>query len=320
MWISFYSSSSNTNINDSNSNAASINPPSSSTTASSTAVSNNANNTVPSEPITFSTALEAANAKGTTGKSEKKKYVPSSSFNEWLRPHVFGNNIALAKVDREQFQSKFDNAKSLDFEKRKLSAEETKVLTQVHSTFISEGFNNNLTLLARKGDTSGLHRYFIEDLIDCANDDPLVIAIRKGNRQSPIGKAWRKQKNLPSGRGGGTRNFHSGNDYWILTGSMVAKSVHEYIESGDMTIGGIQSMFYDGSGSFTILFDGTDTRETFIWHDLVDDPLAVMFYGSPYVTKRNFGQLFKDRTKHRSTRQQRKDYPPDIVVIRIEKL
>ena len=58
---------------------------------------------------------------------------------------MFGNNIDPAKVDREQFQSKFDNAKSLDFEKRKLSqAEETKVLTQVHFTFISEGFNNNL--------------------------------------------------------------------------------------------------------------------------------------------------------------------------------
>ena len=95
-----------------------------------------------------------------------------------------------------------------------------------------------------------------------------------------------EQKNLPSGREGGIRNFHSGDDYWILTGSVVAKSVHEYIESGDMTIGGIQSMFYD-----TISFDGTDTRETFIWHDLVDDPLAVMFYGSPYVTKRNFNQV-----------------------------
>jgi hypothetical protein len=81
---------------------------------------------------------------------------------------VFGNNIDPAKVDREQFQSKFDNAKSLDFEKRKLSAEETKVLTQVHSTFISEGFNNNLTLMARKGDTLGLRRYLIEDLMYCA--------------------------------------------------------------------------------------------------------------------------------------------------------
>ena len=150
--------------------------------------------------------------------------------------------------------------------------------------------------MARKGDTSCLRRYFIEDLINCAIDDPFVIAIRKGNRQSPIGKAWRKQKNLPSGRGGGIRNFHSGDDYWILTGSVVAKSVHEYIESGDMTIGGIQSMFYDGSGSFTILFDGTDTRETFIWHDLVEDPLAVMFFGSPFVTKRNFNQLFKNRS------------------------
>ena len=85
--------------------------------ALSTAVSNNANNTVPSEPITFSTALEAAHAKG-TGKREKKKYAPSSSFEEWFRPHVFGNNIDLATADREQFQSKFDNAKSLDLEKR----------------------------------------------------------------------------------------------------------------------------------------------------------------------------------------------------------
>jgi len=53
-------SSSSSNINDSNSNvASSINPPLASTTAPSTAVSYNANNTVPSEPITL---LEAANA------------------------------------------------------------------------------------------------------------------------------------------------------------------------------------------------------------------------------------------------------------------
>jgi hypothetical protein len=37
-----------------------------------------------------------------------------------------------------------------------MNAEETKVQTQVHSTFISEGFDNNLTLMARKGDTLGL--------------------------------------------------------------------------------------------------------------------------------------------------------------------
>ena len=149
--------------------ASSINPPLASTTAPSTTVSNKSNNTVPSEPITFSTALEAANAKAKdTGKREGKKYVPSSSFEEWFRPHVFGNNIDLATADREQFQSKFDNAKSLDFEKRKLNAKETKVLTQVHSTFISEGFDNNLTLMARKGDTFGLRRYFIEDLMYCA--------------------------------------------------------------------------------------------------------------------------------------------------------
>ena len=81
---------------------------------------------------------------------------------------MFGNNIDPAKVDREQSQSKCDNAKSLDFEKRKLSAEETKVLTQVHSTFISEGFNNNLRLMARQVDTLGLRRYLIEDLMYCA--------------------------------------------------------------------------------------------------------------------------------------------------------
>jgi hypothetical protein len=36
---------------------------------------------------------------------------------------VFVDNIALAAADREQSQSKFDNAKSLDFEKRKLNGE-----------------------------------------------------------------------------------------------------------------------------------------------------------------------------------------------------
>ena len=42
----------------------------------------------------------------TTGKREREKYVPLSSFNEWFRPHAFRDNMALATADREQFHCK----------------------------------------------------------------------------------------------------------------------------------------------------------------------------------------------------------------------
>ena len=254
------------------------------------------------EPVTLAAALATK-----TNSKDKKLDISSARLIEELRPHIFGNNnnVSLAKEDMLEFQNKFDAAKSYNFESRQLSAAARKLRDEHNMQFNIGGFDQGvIRVTARKGDTSHLRRYFVEDILQCGLNHPFVVCLRKPPRlptnfysSSPIGIAFSQQKKSATGLGGIIKKFQTEAEYFILTGRMVRNPFQGLVQNGTFMLSNLPTFFHAQHGSILLRLDGTNTVLTFKWFDLINDPLETLFFGSPIVINRFFNQHFNaDRT------------------------
>ena len=262
----------------------------------------NAAVTAPSaEPVTLKHALATK-----TKSKDKKLDISNAKLLEELRPHIFtteNKSVNLAEADRLEFQNKFDTAKALKFEPRKLSKVAKAARDDFHTQLISGGFDQGaIKVTARKGDTSQLRRYFVEDILQCGAGHSFAVGLRKPANlptnfysSSPLGRAFSSQKKVATGLGGAIRNFQTGTDYFLLTGRIARNPMQELIQNGTFMLSNLPTLFHAQHGLFSLRFDGTDIEQTFNWFDLINDPLETMFFSSPVVTSRFFNQLFHHR-------------------------
>jgi len=268
--------------------------------------------------VSFSSA-PTTNQNQTGGNKTKKKrpakpnkrkttkgggYVIKAEYERWPRQSTFDKPTKdIDAFEMTSFTNEFEEAIKLNFGKRQASNQDKLDQQRFLHSFALGGLNQrNQSPHQIKGDTQNLTRYCFEDLIQCCPvsdgtdtvNMPFLLALPTATSNANLSKQLDticKQQKKNAGLGG-TKRFFRGKEYYMLTGTMLENDDHLAIKKSTMSLEQLKTKFADGSGRFDILFDGTNVQIPFSWRNIINNPMAAMFFSAPVTTNRFYNDLF----------------------------